>query len=49
MQKFCNILVDASLCHVYHVTEAVQAMGGTVFGSIVVVGAVTCCALLHSM
>ena len=28
-QKFCNILVCASLWHVYHVTKAVQAMEGT--------------------
>ena len=39
--KFCNILVvHASLQHAYHVNEAVQA---------VVVGALTCCAFLHSL
>ena len=40
-QKFCSILVGASL----HVTKTVQA----VIGSIVVVGVLTCYALLHSM
>ena len=25
-QKFCNILVDASLQHIYHVTEEVQVV-----------------------
>ena len=34
-QKFCNILVYASLQEVYHMTKAVQ----TVVGSIVVIGA----------
>ena len=27
-QKFCNILVHASLQYIYHVTEAVQAVIG---------------------
>ena len=32
-QKFCNILVEcASLQHEYHVTEAVDAVGGTLNG-----------------
>ena len=45
-QKFYNILVCANLqC----VTEVVQAVGGTVIGSIVVVGVLTCYALLHSV
>ena len=30
-QKFCNILVCASLGHVYLVTEAVQAVEGTCY------------------
>ena len=38
-QKFCNILVCASLQHVYQMTEAVS--------SIVVVSVLACCALLH--
>ena len=28
-QMFCNILVSASLHHVYPVTEAIQAVKGT--------------------
>ena len=28
-QKFCNILVHASLWHVYHVTEAIQTIEDT--------------------
>ena len=44
-QKFCNILVRISLRHVHHVTEAVQV----VVGSIVVVSALTPCALLKSL
>ena len=43
--KFCNSFVRASLRRVYHVTEAVQA----VVCSIVVVGALTPCVLLHSL
>ena len=31
-QKFCNILVYACLLHLYHITEAVQAMEGTDYG-----------------
>ena len=42
-QKFCNIFVHVSLQCVYHVTKAVQA----IVGNIVVVGALTQCALLH--
>ena len=30
-------------------TEAVQAMVGTLFGSIMVVSVLTCCALLHAI
>ena len=41
-QKFCNILVDASLWCIYHMTKTVQA----VIGSIMVVSIVTH-ALLH--
>ena len=40
-QKFSNILVRPSLLYVYQVTEAV-------IGSIVVLGALAYCALLHS-
>ena len=43
-QKFCNILVRASLQCVYHMIEAVQVAvedTHTVIGSIVVVGALT--------
>ena len=40
---FCNILGLARLLHVYHMTEAVQAVAGT----IMVFGALTNCALLH--
>ena len=31
-QKFSNILVHVSLWHVYHMTEAVQAVEGTCSG-----------------
>ena len=31
-QNFSNILVHASLQHVYHMTEAVQAVEGTYCG-----------------
>ena len=31
-QKFCNILVRASLGRVYYVTEAVQVIVGTCYG-----------------
>ena len=44
-EEFYNILVCVSLQHVDYTTKAVQAM----FGSIVVVGALTRCALLHSI
>ena len=30
--KFCNILVNATLQHVYHVTKAIQAMEGPHYG-----------------
>ena len=30
--KFCNILVNDSLWHIYHMTETVQAEGGTCCG-----------------
>ena len=43
--KSCNILECACLLCTYLVAKAVQA---TVVGSIVVVGELTCCALLHS-
>ena len=42
-QEFCNILVHASLQHIYHMTETVQSVEGT----IVVVNTMTCSALLH--
>ena len=42
-EKFCNILLRPSLRRIYHVTEAVEA----VVGSIVVVGALTRCVLFH--
>ena len=42
-QKFCNILIYGSLRCVYPATKAVQAIVGT----IVVVGMLICCALLH--
>ena len=45
-QKFCNILVvRVSLRDVYNVTDTVEG----VVGSIVVVGALTLCALLQSV
>ena len=49
-QKFCNILLCASLWCVYHVTEAVEKPGRipTVVSSIMVVGVQTC-ALLQSL
>ena len=49
-QKFCNILVHASLQLVYHMTEAVQAMISlpAMVGSIVVVCVLICYAFLHS-
>ena len=31
-QKFCNILVHASLQHLYPMTEAVEAVEGTICG-----------------
>ena len=44
-QKFCNILVEcASLQCVYHITEAIQAMVGSI-----IIGVLTSSALLHSM
>ena len=46
-QKYCNILVRINLCYVYHVTEAKEKVPALV-GSIVVVGSLTCYALLHS-
>ena len=42
-QKFCNILRRVSLRRLYHVTEAVQA----VVGSIAVVSPLTHCAMIH--
>ena len=45
-QKFCNILVCASLWHIYHVILAVLAME---VSRILVVGILTHCALLHSV
>ena len=44
-QKFCNILVHISLWCIYNMTEAVPS----IVDSIAVVGALTCCALLHSV
>ena len=44
--------ICTSLHQIYHVTEAVQSMlwGGRCIGNtVVVVGALTCCALLHSV
>ena len=49
-QKFYNILVSISLPDVYHVTKADQVVVGTHYGcSILVVGSLTRCVLLHSM
>ena len=50
-KKFCEILVRVCLKQVYHVTEAVQAVVKVpaVVASIVIVGALTLCALLHFM
>ena len=42
-EKLCNILVYARLWCVYHVSKTVQSM----YGSIVVLSALTHCALLH--
>ena len=42
-QKCCNIFTCSSLWSIYHRTEAVQA----VVGSIVVVGALTHCVIFH--
>ena len=41
-QKFCNILLCTSLCCIYHMNEAVQAM----IGCIVVLGVLIRCALI---
>ena len=50
-QKFCNISVCAGLWHAYHIVEPIQAVVATNCGvsSIMVVGVLACCALLHSM
>ena len=46
-QKFCNILACAILQLVYCMTKAVQAVKvPTIVGSILIVGVLTCCALL---
>ena len=48
-QKFCNILVCASLRHICYMTEAVQAKVVPIMvGCIMVVDLLICCALLHS-
>ena len=48
--KFCNILIYASLQHIYHLTKAVQAMEGTHCSySIMVVGVLTHYTLLYSV
>ena len=44
-QIVCNILVHASLYNVYHVSKTVAAVVGT----IVIVGVLTHCTLLHSV
>ena len=49
-QQFCNMLVCASLLHVYHVTKAIQVVRQpALVGSIVVLDALTCWELLHSV
>ena len=49
-QRFCNILLCAILLYVYHVTKTVQAMKvSALFANIMVVGALTRCALLSSV
>ena len=49
-QKFCNILVHACLQHMHYITGAVQAMEvPIVVHSIMVVGVLTCCALVHAV
>ena len=49
-QKFYNNLIHASIWHIDHIAEAVQAVEGNHCGiSIMVVGVLTCYALLHSM
>ena len=47
--KFCNMLVIASLWHIYHVTKAVQTELLTVLSNAMVDGVLICSALLHSM
>ena len=44
-EKFGNILICTSFRYIYHETKAVQAV---MVGSIVVVGSLTRCALLHT-
>ena len=44
-QKLYNILVCGSLWHLYHVTKPVKFVEGT----LMVIGDLTCCILLHSV